>query len=701
VDGSFKLTNVPVGSSIPIVAVSGRWRVQGTVNTSNASCSNTVYSMDMPKNHTQGDIPLIAIATGAADQAECVLLKMGIDQSEFTDPGGGGRINFFGGGTQDKGGGVTLDGATPTQDSLMGDATTLNNYDLLMLPCEGGNYLKPAQELANLINFANAGGRVYTSHYGYAWMYQNPPFDGVASWDINQTEPDGGNSGTATVNTSFTAGQTLSTWLQNVGASTSPGQMTLSTLRQDSNGVIPPTQSWLTLNSNGAVMQFVFDTPILPAGTTGNQCGRVLFNEYHVENPSGGSVLSGTTFPNECSGGAMTPQEKLLEYMLFELTDDGGQPSLAPTAQDFGSVAISFTSPAQTFTWTNNSSFAATVSSAVANGDFNVTSTTCGGTVASGANCTITVVFTPTALGARSGTLTVNSGITTQTATLTGTGTPGFKLSGISLSFGSLDVGASASQSLTLTSLAFGPLSVPTFTTIGEYSVSTAACGSTLAAGASCAVNVSFLPTTTGPQSGTVGVNSTNPLYSGLSATLSGNGIDFSFAIDPASGTVVAGDGTSTTATATPIAGFSAPLFVSCTVASGASAAACTLSTAALVPTESVTTVASMSTTAQYTVIGYSGFGGGLWLVGLTTGWLLWVKRRNGLPVLRGGLRVRLGLLVLLLLGAMSLSLTGCTGKPPAQNVSWTAPGSYTVTVTASDGFLRHSATYSLTVTAK
>ena len=32
----------------------------------------------MPQNQTQGDIPKIAIATGAVDQVECVLRKVGI-----------------------------------------------------------------------------------------------------------------------------------------------------------------------------------------------------------------------------------------------------------------------------------------------------------------------------------------------------------------------------------------------------------------------------------------------------------------------------------------------------------------------------------------------------------------------------------------------------------------------------------------------
>jgi hypothetical protein len=106
--------------------------------------------------------------------------------------------------------------------------------------------------------------------------------------------------------------------------------------------------------------------------------------------------------------------------------------------------------------------------------------------------------------------------------------------------------------------------------------------------------------------------------------------------------------------------------------------------------------VASITTTSQYTVIGYGGFGGGgfLWLIAVASGWLLWTKRRSGRALLRGGLLV-------VLLGAMGLGLTSCTGKLPDQNAAWTGAGNYTVTVTATDGFLVHSAAYSLTVTAK
>jgi hypothetical protein len=696
VNGDFTLIDVPVGSSIPLVIISGRWRRQ-LVIPSTASCVNTAMPNTfavMPSNHTQGDIPKIAIATGAVDQVECVLLKMGISETEFTDPAGSGRINLYlGSGSP----GAGIDTGTPTQASLMENASTLNSYDVLMLPCQGtpnnNTVAGPlgTQELANFISFANNGGRIYSSHYSYAWMFQNPPFDSVVNWDVGQGDPPNGN---ATVNTSFTAGATLSTWLQEVGASVSPGQMALDTLRVDTKGVVAPTQSWLTLNDatyNNPVMQFVFDTPIAAP----NQCGRVLYNEYHVE---GGTSSPSTPFPTECgSGTTMTPQEKLLEYMLFELTDEGGQPSLAPLTQDFGSEAIGYSSAAETFTWTNNSSFTSQVTSAAITGsntDFVIASNNCA-SVAGGASCQITVVFTPSALGARTATLAVVSAGNTLTATLTGTGTPGFTLSPASLSFGSLDVGASASQTLTLTSVAGGPLPVPVFVTTGEYSVSTAACGSTLAALASCAVKVTFLPTSTGSQSGTVGVNSTSLLYNGLNATLTGNGIDFAINLSPTSGTVVAGDGTSTTATLTPLAGFAAPLTVTCTVG-GAVASSCGLASASVTPTSAVTDVISMTTTSQYTVVGFGGIGGQgyLWLIGVGSGWLLWRTRRRAGTMLRAGLMVAL-------LAAIGFSTMGCSGKLPTQNSAYTGPGSYTITVSATDGFLVHSATYKLTVNAK
>src|SRR5882757_2983145 len=173
VDGKFTLTNVPVGSNIPLVIVAGRWRRQVVVPGTSA-CTNTTFSASMPKNQSEGDIPKVAIATGSVDEVECVLRKVGIADSEFTNPSGTGRINLYSGSNS---AGALIDSSTPSQGTLMANPATLSQYDVLMLPCQGAQYIQPAAQLANFINFANAGGRVYSSHFSYVWMYNNPPFN--------------------------------------------------------------------------------------------------------------------------------------------------------------------------------------------------------------------------------------------------------------------------------------------------------------------------------------------------------------------------------------------------------------------------------------------------------------------------------------------------------------------------------------------
>jgi hypothetical protein len=46
------------------------------------------------------------------------------------------------------------------------------------------------------------------------------------------------------------------------------------------------------------------------------QCGRVLFDDFHVED----AQSQNQKFPAECVAGPMSPQEKLLEFMIFDLS---------------------------------------------------------------------------------------------------------------------------------------------------------------------------------------------------------------------------------------------------------------------------------------------------------------------------------------------------------------------------------------------
>jgi len=322
VDGTFTLTNVPQNAIYTVVIQAGKWRRQFTETV--AAAPLTGIELDMPSNHSQGDIPLIAIATGQVDALECVLRDMGMADTEFTDDNGtvnpGGRIHLYKGSEEP---GVVINASTPLESALMTNPTTMNSYDVLMFPCQGTAAGQASTAGAtNLSNYANAGGRVFATHYSYAWLDPAAPYDsqflstggtGVATWVPDSTL----SNGTATINTGFNDGATLAQWLLNAGASTSYGQVNLSTLKNDISAVIPPTQAWATLNSDHDIMQMTFNTPV--GAPAANQCGRVLYNEYHVYNVS---VLSGETFPTECSGIAktMTPQEEMLEYALFDLS---------------------------------------------------------------------------------------------------------------------------------------------------------------------------------------------------------------------------------------------------------------------------------------------------------------------------------------------------------------------------------------------
>ncbi len=129
-DGTFTLSGMPVGPAIPLVIQLGRWRRQFTIDVATPCGANSVpdKTLEMPKNHTVGDIPRIAILTGGLDPVECVLLKIGIDQSEFTNPGGGGYFNFYMSNDPSapnrptQGAGARIDANTPGQDALF--ATT-------------------------------------------------------------------------------------------------------------------------------------------------------------------------------------------------------------------------------------------------------------------------------------------------------------------------------------------------------------------------------------------------------------------------------------------------------------------------------------------------------------------------------------------------------------------------------------------------
>jgi Abnormal spindle-like microcephaly-assoc'd, ASPM-SPD-2-Hydin len=132
----------------------------------------------------------------------------------------------------------------------------------------------------------------------------------------------------------------------------------------------------------------------------------------------------------------------------------GGTPAatLNPTSLTFASQNVGTTSAAQTITLTNSGTAALSITSIAASGDY-VQTNTCGTSVAAGANCTISVKFTPTAAGTRTGTITVtdNASGSPQTASLMGTGVAGAQSFTVAAAPASLTVNQGATGTSTIT----------------------------------------------------------------------------------------------------------------------------------------------------------------------------------------------------------------------------------------------------------
>ena len=100
------------------------------------------------------------------------------------------------------------------------------------------------------------------------------------------------------------------------------------------------------------------------------------------------------------------------------------QAMLTPSSATYNKQKVGTTSTPKKFTLTNYQTVALTSIAISTTGDFAVSSTTCGATLSARQKCTISVTFTPTKTGTRTGQLTVNDSASNspQTASLSGTG---------------------------------------------------------------------------------------------------------------------------------------------------------------------------------------------------------------------------------------------------------------------------------------
>ena len=214
---------------------------------------------------------------------------------------------------------------------------------------------------------------------------------------------------------------------------------------------------------------------------------------------------------------------------LYGLTSTGGPTTVTPEYLAFGNVALAQQSAPVSVTLTNNTGSPITVSGATVSTGFTLTNNACS-TLMPGLGCSISVTFTPTALGTVTGAMfiTDSADATPIEVVVYGTGVPAVTLTPSPLAFGNAPVGTQTVLPLTVTNNQRGPLTITNGSLTGA-GFAVVAAGSTcqaapnqLAGGASCVISVGVTPTTTGSLSGTFKLTDnagTSPQSVALSAT--------------------------------------------------------------------------------------------------------------------------------------------------------------------------------------
>ena len=327
-DGAFVLNGVPAGVGVTVVIAKGLFKKEIKVNVT-AGAPSVLVAADTTLPIATGpgtQTPRIAVVTGQFDRMEDVLAKLGlgtVDASGALVPGTEKFMLIDGTLSLD-------DVAYPNFDALLGSLDELKKFDLIMINCgtEYENLLSAPSVVARLRQYVSDGGRLYVTDLSYDFIEQPFPeyidFFGAdliaetSSENIDQAEV--GDSGITSVADILVS--TLQSWL---GATVLCGSASISSNTAsclDTNGKVHiedfgggwammetahPAQtnavtvwtrgpvSWSSGSGSGAKPL----TMTFPSGA-----GKVLYSSYHT---------AGASHPY------MLPQERILQYLIFEI----------------------------------------------------------------------------------------------------------------------------------------------------------------------------------------------------------------------------------------------------------------------------------------------------------------------------------------------------------------------------------------------
>jgi len=214
---------------------------------------------------------------------------------------------------------------------------------------------------------------------------------------------------------------------------------------------------------------------------------------------------------------------------VVTLTGSGDLPvAFTPKQILFPNQGINSTSSAYTITLTNNEATSISFSSIAVPAPFALTNN-CGASLAAGASCTITVTFRPTAVQYYSAAVTItDTGANSpQTIPVTGNGVLPIKYTpavGGYYFYHQIVNTPSTPQAVTLTNQQGGTIAFTGITSSPQFPF-TSNCGSSLAGGASCTIQVTFNPSAVATYNANLVINNNSSIPQ-IAVPLTGTGIN-------------------------------------------------------------------------------------------------------------------------------------------------------------------------------
>ena len=265
-------------------------------------------------------VPKIAVATGDYDKMECVLRKMGLDDTAY---------HLYEGAKL-----LKNKALSKTLADLVKNYNLLKTYNIVFINCSDNTFetqLKNSVVQQNLQNYVKSGGRLYVTDWSYDWIEQLPDLAPFIDFEpgVSGNSPETQNAAALGKDGlkiyADIKDPKLVQWLGQFSGAISNGKSLISHFLTGwviMNKVSKDVKTWVTgviRSTSGAI------NGSRPLTVTFNyqNCGKALFSSYHTEGRD--DELKGwppvaKPFPQYCTG-TISPQDRILEYLIFDIAN--------------------------------------------------------------------------------------------------------------------------------------------------------------------------------------------------------------------------------------------------------------------------------------------------------------------------------------------------------------------------------------------